>query len=105
MLCIDKTGTLTEPGLRLIATEVVTGRAGAHVAEAIGALAAADEAPNETGRLLSARYPAPVGWTTRQRVPFSSSRKWSGAAFDGHGTWLLGAPSVVAGTACRTAWP
>jgi cation-transporting ATPase E/undecaprenyl-diphosphatase len=30
-------------------------------------------------------------------VPFSSARKWSGAAFDGHGTWLLGAPSVVAG--------
>jgi len=29
VLCIDKTGTLTEPGLRLLATEVVTGRAGA----------------------------------------------------------------------------
>jgi cation-transporting P-type ATPase E len=97
VLCIDKTGTLTEPGLRLVAAEVVTGRAGAPVAEAIGALAAADEAPNETGRLLSARYPAPAGWTIRRRVPFSSSRKWSGAAFDGHGTWLLGAPSVVAG--------
>ena len=41
MLCIDKTGTLTEPGLRLLATEVVTGRAGAPVAEVIGALAAA----------------------------------------------------------------
>ena len=59
VLCIDKTGTLTEPGLRLLATEVVTGRAGAPVAEVIAALAAADEAPNETGRLLSVRYPAP----------------------------------------------
>jgi hypothetical protein len=29
-------------------------------------------------------------------APFSSARKWSGASFDGHGTWLLGAPSVVA---------
>jgi cation-transporting ATPase E len=97
VLCIDKTGTLTEPGLRLLATEVVTGRAGAPVAEVIGALAAADEAPNETGRLLSAHYPAPAGWTVRRRVPFSSARKWSGATFDSHGTWLLGAPSVVAG--------
>ena len=97
VLCIDKTGTLTEPGLRLLATEAVTGRAGAPVAEVIGALAAADEAPNETGCLLSARYPAPAGWTIRRRVPFSSARKWSGAAFDGHGTWLLGAPSVLAG--------
>jgi magnesium-transporting ATPase (P-type) len=76
---------------------VVTGRAGAPVAEVIGAPAAADEAPNETGRLLSVRYPAPAGWTIRRRVPFSSARKWSGAAFDGHGTWLLGAPSVLAG--------
>ena len=75
----------------------VTGRAGAPVAEVIGALAAADEAPNETGRLLSARYPAPAGWTIRRRVPFSSARKWSGAAFDEHGTWLLSAPSVLAG--------
>ena len=91
VLCIDKTGTLTEPGLRLIAAEVVTGRAGAPAAEAIGALAAADEAPNETGRLLIARYPAPAGWVIRRRVPFSSARKWSGASFDGRGTWLLGA--------------
>jgi magnesium-transporting ATPase (P-type) len=83
VLCIDKTGTLTEPGLRLLATEVVTSRAGAPVAEVIGALAAADEAPNETGRLLSAQYPAPAGWTVRRRVPFSSARKWSGATFDG----------------------
>ena len=39
VLCIDKTGTLTEPGLRLLATEEVAGRAGAPVAEVIGALA------------------------------------------------------------------
>jgi magnesium-transporting ATPase (P-type) len=29
-------------------------------------------------------------------VPFSSARKWSGSTFDGHGSWLLGAPSVLA---------
>ena len=77
---------------------MVAGRAVAPVAQVIGALAAADEAPNETGRLLSAHYPAPAGWTVRRRVPFSSARKWSGATFDGHGTWLLGAPSIVVGS-------
>ena len=97
VLCIDKTGTLTKPGLRLLGTEVVSGRPGAPVAEVLGALAAADEAPNETGRSLAARYPAAPGWTIKQRIPFSSARKWSGVTFDGHGTWLLGAPSVVAG--------
>ena len=38
-----------------------------------------------------------IGWTILRRVPFSSARKWSGATFDGHGTWLLGAPSIIAG--------
>ena len=28
-------------------------------------------------------------------MPFSSARKWSGATFTGHGTWLLGAPGVL----------
>ena len=61
VLCIDKTGTLTEPGLHLLATEVVTGRAGAPVAEVIGALAAADEAPNATARRSRSAAP-PAGW-------------------------------------------
>ena len=58
VLCNDKTGTLTKPGLRLIETEVVSGRPGAQIAEVIGALAAVDEAPNETGRSLAAHYQA-----------------------------------------------
>jgi magnesium-transporting ATPase (P-type) len=33
----------------------------------------------------------------RRRVPFSSARKWTGVAFAGHGSWLLGAPSVIDG--------
>jgi len=28
-------------------------------------------------------------------VPFSSPRKWNGASFAGHGTWVLGAPELV----------
>ncbi|HJV09265.1 MAG TPA: HAD-IC family P-type ATPase [Acidimicrobiales bacterium] len=28
-------------------------------------------------------------------MPFASDRKWSAASFDGHGTWVLGAPEMV----------
>jgi cation-transporting ATPase E len=28
-------------------------------------------------------------------VPFSSARKWSAARFEGHGTWVMGAPEMV----------
>ena len=30
-------------------------------------------------------------------MPFSSARKWSGATFDGHGSWVMGAPEIVLG--------
>jgi cation-transporting ATPase E len=30
-------------------------------------------------------------------VPFSSARKFSGAVFDGHGGWVIGAPDVILG--------
>ncbi len=28
-------------------------------------------------------------------MPFSSARKWSAASFDGHGSWVMGAPEMV----------
>jgi cation-transporting ATPase E len=69
----------------------------AEIAAVLGAIAAADEAPNRTVRALAARYDTPPGWTVLARTPFSSARKWSGVSFAGHGTWLLGAPGVVTG--------
>ncbi len=95
VLCVDKTGTLTRPGMRLIHTEVLGGWPDARIAEVVAALAADDEAPNGTVAALAAHYPDPPGWTVTARVPFSSARKWSGLTFAGEGTWLLGAPAVV----------
>jgi cation-transporting ATPase E len=91
VLCIDKTGTLTEPGMRLAAVEPLDG---APAAEALGAMAAADPAPSST--LLAARaLEPPEGWHARRSVPFSSVRQWSAMEVAGRGTWVLGAPEVV----------
>jgi cation-transporting ATPase E len=95
VLCTDKTGTLTRPGMRLAATEALDGQPAARIGEVLAAVAAADEDPNPTVRAIAARYAGNPGWTVRHRVPFSSARKWSGVSFAGHGTWLLGAPSVI----------
>ncbi len=94
VLCLDKTGTLTAGGMDL--GEVLPLRDGEPVEDALAALANADPRPNPTAQAIQARYPsAPPGWTARHRVPFSSARKWSGADFDGHGAWILGAPDVL----------
>jgi cation-transporting P-type ATPase E len=100
VLCIDKTGTLTTPGMHLAEVVPADGQRPAglempEIEQAIGAVAAADPAPNATMQALAGRYPAVAGWTATARVPFSSARKWSAVSFEGRGTWVLGAPGII----------
>jgi cation-transporting P-type ATPase E len=95
VLCVDKTGTLTKPGMRVMETRVLGGWPDAQIAEAVGALIASEKYQNATTSALSDRFTARPGWTEQAVVPFSSARKWSGATFADHGSWLLGAPSVL----------
>jgi len=92
VVCLDKTGTLTEGTIAF--DEVEPLNANAPTADALGALAA-DENGNATARALAEGFAAPEGWARTAAVPFSSARKWSGAAFDGRGSWVLGAPEMV----------
>jgi cation-transporting P-type ATPase E len=94
VLCFDKTGTITRGDLAVAELVRLPG-ADRQIEPALGALAAADPAPNATLRAIAAAWPAPAGWAPGAAVPFSSARKWSAASFDGHGTWLLGAPEVL----------
>ncbi|HEX3298851.1 MAG TPA: HAD-IC family P-type ATPase [Actinomycetota bacterium] len=93
VLCIDKTGTLTEGKLTLDRVERLDD--GLDPEPVLAALAAADPAPNATLRAIDEGLPPVEGWTVEDTVPFSSARKWSAAAFADHGAWILGAPDVV----------
>jgi len=95
VLCIDKTGTLTVPGMVLERIEPRSGLAVGEIEDVIGAFAAADPAPNATMTAIAARCPAPEGWTVSTQVPFSSERKWSAVSFAGRGSWVIGAPGIV----------
>ncbi len=94
VVCLDKTGTLTEGEIVYDDLEVLDGGDTDTVQAALGALAA-DENRNATAVALAAEFDAPDGWTRGAAVPFSSARKWSAAAFDGHGSWVMGAPEMV----------
>jgi cation-transporting ATPase E len=94
VLCIDKTGTLTEG--KLVVTSVVPIDGIGSVDEALAAIANADQHPNATLRAIAERFPEPpVGWTPTGSVAFSSGRKWSAAAFGDHGAWVLGGADVL----------
>ncbi|HEX6130631.1 MAG TPA: HAD-IC family P-type ATPase, partial [Actinomycetota bacterium] len=93
VLCIDKTGTLTEGRL---AVERVERLATDDPEPVLAAIAASDPAPNATMAAIGSRFPPPgEPWRRDGGVPFSSARKWSAVSFGAHGAWVLGAPDVV----------
>ncbi len=94
MLCLDKTGTITTGEIRLAEVVPVGGRSAEEVSAVLGALGAADPNPNATLAPIAAAYTDP-GWVRSDAQPFSSARKWASATFDGHGTYLLGAPDIL----------
>jgi cation-transporting ATPase E len=94
VICVDKTGTLTEGTLRI--ADVVVFDEGAHVLDALGGLGSLDARPNASMAAIAAAHPAPAGWVAGAVVPFSSARRWSGGDFGTEGCWLIGAPDVLA---------
>ena len=93
IVCFDKTGTLTEGRLTI---EEITLLSDDEYSHALAAIAAAEPHPNATLGAIALSFPESPRWELSSMVPFSSARKWSGVTFAGHGTWVVGAPEVVA---------
>jgi cation-transporting P-type ATPase E len=100
VVCLDKTGTLTEGEIVFDECEPLGDFGEDRVREALGALAA-DENRNATLAAIADACAAPAGWTRTGTVPFSSARKWSAASFAEQGTWVMGAPEMVLTDAAR----
>jgi len=99
VVCADKTGTLTENGMRLSEARTLAGPSGQVSAEQVGsvlaALAADDPRPNASMQAIAEAYPKAPGWITTAVAPFQSATKWSGASYGEHGNWVIGAPDVL----------
>lgn len=92
VVCADKTGTLTENGMRLSEVKAL---GGGDTSDVLASLAAADPRPNASMLAIAEAYPHSPGWTATAVAPFKSATKWSGISFDGHGNWVIGAPDVL----------
>ena len=100
VVCVDKTGTLTEGMMEVSTVEWLTEAQGE---AALGALAAVDPSPNASMRAIAAAFRPPDRWQADAVVPFSSARKWSGASFGPLGAWVIGAPDVLSSHAVAAA--
>ncbi|MFV8162442.1 cation-translocating P-type ATPase [Mycobacterium sp. 134] len=92
VVCADKTGTLTENGMRVSDLKPLTE---ADVAAALAQLAADDARPNASMVAIAEAYSEPPGWSATATAPFKSATKWSGASYGEHGNWVIGAPDVL----------
>ncbi|MFJ8842297.1 HAD-IC family P-type ATPase [Streptomyces cyaneofuscatus] len=103
VVCLDKTGTLTEGGMDITEVRPLNGSDEAYVHQVLRSLGSSDPRPNASLQAIIDAYPAGEGtaasWAVTDAMPFSSARKYSGAAFtetDGTSSaWLLGAPDVL----------
>lgn len=91
-ICVDKTGTLTEPSLRVVALLPAAGATEQELGEALGRFAASSEAPNLTLTALASALPA-RSEPADETVPFLSRRRWSGLRIGGV-RYVLGAPEL-----------
>jgi len=97
MICLDKTGTLTEGTIAFEKSYPLTKKV-TKGWESVLAWYAIQPGSNATARSLAINYRnIPVGSISGQ-IDFSSARKWSAVSFaegDSKGSWVLGGPEMV----------
>jgi cation-transporting P-type ATPase E len=92
VVCADKTGTLTENGMRVSDLKPLSAAA---VGDVLAQLASDDARPNASMQAIAEAYKMPPGWTATATAPFKSATKWSGASYGEYGNWVIGAPDVL----------
>ncbi|CAN5157335.1 HAD-IC family P-type ATPase [soil metagenome] len=97
MLCLDKTGTITEGSVQLDEALFADGADPAAATEVLGWFAD-DPNGNAMSRALRPRFGDGTPPANTLEVAFSSRRKWSAVGFAAGplaGSWVLGAPDVL----------
>lgn len=96
-LCTDKTGTLTEPNLRVVALVPAAGVEEDTLRRELARYAASSATRNATLQAIADAGLADVGpGRVKSQVPFSSRRRWSGLDL-GDERLVFGAPERIAG--------
>lgn len=96
VLCVDKTGTITES---VMEADAPIPLADGPLEDILHSYYGAEEPDNDTGRALKARFgQGSGGWPVTGQIPFNTTYKYSAKSFGTHGVYVVGAPNVVAGT-------
>lgn len=95
VLCLDKTGTITDGTMKVQTVLQLESNLPNSVPEIMGSLLTALDDNNQTSRAMATYFGYSKELVQQTILPFSSSRKYSGATFRNGDTYAFGAPEFV----------
>lgn len=96
MLCLDKTGTITQGKMQVEKVFPLSANFDEEkIASILSSYMAASDDKNPTAQAIRKKFGEQTSYTSSQIIPFSSDRKWGSMHLEGLGTVLLGAPEIL----------
>lgn len=95
VLCLDKTGTITDGTMTVQSTIELDTHPKVSLKNVISGMINALNDPNLTSQALADRFGTAKRIRHNNTIPFSSARKFSAVEFERFGTFVLGAPEYV----------
>ncbi len=97
VLCVDKTGTITQPKMEVVGVVFLENvRANEkHLTEILSEVVFNMPADSETAAALKRHFKTHLGFVVKRIHPFLSSTKWFAVEFEKEGTFLLGAADFI----------
>lgn len=95
VLCLDKTGTITDGTMKVYNCLEVNNTSDYTLKRIVGSMLSALKDNNQTSQALINYFGYSKELHAKEILPFSSSRKLSAVTFEEGGTYILGAPEFV----------
>lgn len=99
VLCVDKTGTITEPSMEVAELYPLPSERFCYedIEKILAAFYYGQETDNETAAAMSRQFALQSDWVAVKRIDFTSATKWAAADFGENGRYVVGAPEFILG--------
>ena len=95
VVCLDKTGTITDGTMQVTACEPLSSMSVEKISEIMAIIEGSENSINNTSRALIEKFGSNKEARIVDKIPFSSARKYSAVSIEGEGCFAIGAPHFV----------